>query len=122
MPVSALAEQMQIEIADLRAEAIGVMPGGRTAVVIGPAQPVAMRDGVCRTLPLEQVCAADAPHGGRRFGDLDFTRSGDQCPDGRGLGTFVAAQYGKRVVMTGFDNATKVVVERYVYVFFDGRH
>ncbi len=57
VPVAALAEQVQIEVLELRTEAVGVVPCVAVALLVVPVQTVVLRHFGRIALPLEQVRA-----------------------------------------------------------------
>ncbi len=62
VPVFALAEQVQVEIGDLRREAIGIVGDMLVVIRVAPDQPVALRHLIGLALPFKQVGIGDALH------------------------------------------------------------
>jgi hypothetical protein len=104
MPVLALAKQVQIHIAKLRREAIGVMMNMFVVLVITPDQPIVVRKHRRVPLPLEKVGAIDTLHFMPALGNAYLFGMGQEDPDHNLVILFMPSQYFEGIMMARFDN------------------
>ena len=99
----ALAEKMQVEIAELGRKAIGIVCDVVAAGVVTPDEPITRRYVGFGSLPLEDVRSFDAPHDAVPLRDADLLRVGQDGTDGRSVARQVAAENGERIPVFCFD-------------------
>ncbi len=104
VPVLAFAEQMQIQIAQLGWEAVGVVMHVFAVLIIVPDQTIALRQVLLGTPPFEKIGAFDTLHGQFALGDGDTFRMGQKDPHQHFIALFVASQDFERIVMTGLND------------------
>ena len=74
MAVSSFAKQMQVEVADLRRESVGIVRDVLAMAVVAPDQAMVARQCPSIAAPLEDIAAGQSRHLLPVLGDADFRR------------------------------------------------
>ncbi len=107
VPVASLAEQVQIKVAELGREAVGVAMMVRRFLRVVPVEEVALGHLSRLSLPDEQVCSGDALQLDLALDDAHPFRFGQERTHRTAAVVDVAAEDLEGVVMAGFDDALK---------------
>jgi len=107
MQVAAFAEQVQIQVPQLRRETIRVVGRAFDTVTVSPSQLVTGRHTATGTPPFEQICIFNAFQWRSGFDNACGAAMGQKRPDNVLLAVLVSAQDFKRVVVPGFDDANQ---------------
>ena len=112
VPVPALAEQVQIEVAELRREGIGVVGRQCVAVLVVPAEAVVRGDLAAVAAPLEEVRVGDALERDPALLDRDRACVGEEGPHEHAVVGRVATEHGEGIVVARLGDASQRFRER----------
>ncbi len=111
VPVLALAEEMQVEVGELRQEGVGIMSQALVMAAIDPDQPVMERQIASIAPPFEQVAFAHSRKRTHAFENPHLVRMGQKDAHDGLFAILMAPQQGEGIVVPRLQQPIQILIE-----------